>query len=145
MSAWGEYCDIPLSSFPNQVRRLVRSPSDCHPAALSPPLTLAIPSPDTHPPPPVLLRESRDTLSFGFGVWDVCFHLEKNKGKRPVSTAQEARVRRERTPTPGAASAFGGQCFLLGVSPTEKVAGPLLTVKGPPQRRRQPQMEGAGE
>ena len=71
--------------------------------------------------------------------------MEKNKGKRPVSTAQEARVRRERTPTPGAASAFGGQCFLLGVSPTGKVAGPLLTVKGPPQRRRQPQMEGAGE
>ena len=55
------------------------------------------PLPRRRPPSPVLLKETRDILSFSFGVWDVCFRLEKNKGKGPVITAQEARVRRERT------------------------------------------------
>lgn len=94
----------------------MRIPSECHPAILTPPPTLATPSPDATPSP-VLLKETRDTLSFSFGVWDMCFCLEKNKGKRPVITAQEARVRRERTPAPGAASAFGVQRFLPGAGP----------------------------
>ena len=75
------------------------------------------PLPRRRPPSPVLLKETRDILSFSFGVWDVCFRLEKNTGKGPVITAQEARVRRERTPAPGAASAFGVQWFLPGAGP----------------------------
>lgn len=73
------------------------------------------------------------------------FIWKRNKGKRPVGAAQEARVRGNRPPAPGAARDFGVQQFLSGGRPPGKVAGPLLSVKMLHQRGRgNPRRKGVG-